>query len=291
MRTERVKGGQSMGKMFLTEQGRSMGRMLLTDLRRAFGGWTVWVGALLLFVTLVMPVAMDIFRSDPASLNAVDRFFLAFAASGAPFLAPVLCCLPMGVSFCDDYVTGFGRLVIQRTGIKRYLMSRILSAAFSGGCTMFLGMALYIGFCFLVFTGSASSDPNLANYLEAIRSFNVFTWLPEGFAAGYWLMAAYWLQYTLWGAVWAVAGLAISALVTNRYASLALPFISVITLGTLFGRLRLLYLSPYSYLNPLVNKELVFFSSYWGLLLGFGIQLVLFGGIFYLVGRRRLLNG
>ena len=110
MRTKKVEGG------------RSMGRMLLADMRRAFGGWAVWGGALLLFVTLVMPEAMGIFQGgDPASMNAVDRFLTGLIIAGAAFLAPVLCCLPMGVSFCDDYVTGFGRAVMQRTGICRYL--------------------------------------------------------------------------------------------------------------------------------------------------------------------------
>lgn len=278
MRTERVKGG------------RSIGRMLLVDMRRAFGGWAVWGGALLLFVVLVMPVVMGIQVVDLASMNAVITFEVGLGTSGAVFLAPVLCCLPMGVSFCDDYVTGFGRAVIQRTGIHRYLMGRIFSTAFSGGFTLFLGIVLYIGFCLLVFTGSGSSDPNLANELDMIRSFGVYSWLPGGLVAGYWLMAAYGLQYFLWGAVWAVAGLAISALVTNRYAALALPFISVIILWNLFGKLRLFYLVPYTYLYPLVFGE-AFFSSYWELLLGFGVQMVLFGGIFLLVGRRRLLHG
>jgi len=262
-----------------------MGKMLLTDMRRAFGGWAVWGGALLLFLTLVTMSANEILHgSDPASMNAVERFLTGLIPTGAPFLAPVICCLPMGVSFCDDYVTGFGRTIVQRTGIYRYLFGRILSTAFSGGFTLLFGMVLYIVLCFLVFTGNGRTDPNLANVLNMYRSYGVYSWLPDGLVAGYWLMAAYGLQYFLCGAVWAVAGLAISALVVNRYAALALPYISIITLWFLFGRLRLFLFNPYSYLHPYG-----LLSSFGVLLLGIGVQMVLFGGIFLLVGKRRLL--
>jgi hypothetical protein len=269
------------------ERGRSVGRMILVDMRRAFGSWTVWVGALLLFVALAIPVADNIFTgSDLSYLNAIDRFLFTFIASGGGFLAPVLCCLPMGVSFSDDYLTGFGWMTVQRIGIRRYLLGRILSTALSGGFTLFLGVVLHIAFCFIVFTGDPNIDPNLASYLDAHRSWGAYSWLPEGVNAGYWLMLAYGLQYFLWGAVWAVAGLAFSALVVNRYAALALPFIVVITLWYLFGRLRLLYLSSYSYLHPYG-----IFSSLWHLLIGYGVQLALFSSLFLLAGRRRLLHG
>ncbi len=276
-----------MGKMLLVEQGRNLGRMLLVDIRRAFGSWTVWVGALLLFVALVMPVATEIFIGfNPSSSNAIDRFFMAFIASGGLFLAPVLCCLPMGVSFSDDHLTGFGWMTVQRIGIRRYLLGRILSTALSGGITLFLGVVLHIAFCLIVFTGDPSIDQNLASFLNTHRTWGAYTWLPEGVNAGYWLMLAYGLQYFLWGAVWAVAGLAISALVINRYAALALPFIVVITLWYLFGRLELLYLSPYSYLEPFG-----IFSSLWHLLIGYGVQLAMFSSLFLLAGRRRLFYG
>ncbi|MGI6704864.1 MAG: hypothetical protein ACOX6S_00905 [Clostridia bacterium] len=265
------------------EGERSIGRMLLADMKRAFSGWPVWGGALILFGALVLPVVADIFTgSNPASMNAIDRFALGLVATGAYFVAPVLCCLPMGISFCDDYITGFGRMIMQRAGIYRYLVSRILSAAFSGGFTMFLGMVLFMGFCLLVFTNS--NDPNLEGTLEWYRSSGAYSWLPDGYAAGYWLMVAYGLQFFLWGAVWAVAGLVISALVVNRYASMALPYIFANALWFLFGRLSLYHFAPFSYLNPVS-----LFSSYWEVPMGLCIQMILFSSLFLWLGRRRLL--
>lgn len=285
MHMEMAEQKRSVGKTLPARQG-SMARVLRTELRRAFGGWSVWAGAMLMFGVLVFPVATDIFQGgNPSASNAIERFLLAFVTSGAPFLAPVICCLPMGVSFCDDCATGFGRAMIHRTGMGRYLIGRILATACSGGCTLFLGMALYVGFCLLVFTGSAN-DPNVAGTLNAYRDSGVYTWLPEGLDAGYWLMAAYAVQYFLWGAVWAVAALAISSFVANRYAALALPFIFANALWFLFARLKLYLFAPYSYLHPVW-----FFSSYWEVLLGLGVQMALFAGLFYMAGRRRLLYG
>ncbi|MGI6707364.1 MAG: hypothetical protein ACOX6S_14440 [Clostridia bacterium] len=89
MRIEKVDRERNIGKMLLAKQRRHLGRMLLADMRRAFGSWTVWVGALLLFVALAIPVADSIFTgSDLSYLNAIDRFLLTFIASGGAISCP-----------------------------------------------------------------------------------------------------------------------------------------------------------------------------------------------------------
>lgn len=122
--------------------------MLLYDIKRAFR-WK-WYGVGMLLVTAIaMLVKMDtvagIFRENQLLEHGWTRRFIMEGVTDDAmlFLFPVLCTFPYASCFIEEYKEGILRFSLTRIDKRRYLQSKIMVTAVSGGCILVIGAAAF----------------------------------------------------------------------------------------------------------------------------------------------------
>ncbi len=203
-------------------------------------------------------------------LHPVNRLILNLSYGEFDFLAALLATLPFADSFLDDRSQGFLRLIAIRTPYRRYQTAKILAVALAGGLSLLLAVLVI----FLAgLSGSAewgATDFYWASTLNPDQPEGPLGWL-------YTANPLYYLLYLLasafgFGAVYALLGLVISAVIHNRYVVLAAPLVFVQVLS--FLEERSLRLTPV--LNPL-NSLLPFNANFYDGNFTLGAQLAQFG--------------
>lgn len=172
--------------------------------------------------------------SPDTSLHPVNRLMLNLQYGEFAFLAALLATLPFADSFLTDRDQGFLRLIALRTPYRRYLAAKVLAVALAGG----FGLLLSLLIIFLAGLG-APKDWDATVYSATSTLNNGVPWGPFGWL--YTLNPFYYLLYLLasafgFGAVYALMGLAVSTVVSNRYVVLAAPLAFVQVLGFLEAR-------------------------------------------------------
>ncbi|MEG1884410.1 MAG: hypothetical protein RR224_11950 [Clostridia bacterium] len=139
-------------------------------------------------------------------------------SSFTPF-APIFCYLPYAISFCRDVNADYHILIASRIGTKRYGMARSISVALSGGIVMGIIFSVTILLCVLF-----AAYPDTAETVDFMRNT---TWARAGLLLvqnGLWVYLGRIALAFLFGALWALVGLAISTISPNRYVVLVAPF-------------------------------------------------------------------
>ena len=237
-----------------------MKRILSEELERAFRNPRFIIIAVLALACYVIGnyrSPMPTFSPD-APLHPVNRLMLNLQYGEFAFLAALLATLPFADSFLTDRDQGFLRLVALRAPYHRYRAAKILAVALAGGSGLLLSLLII----FLAGLG-APTDWNATVYSATSTLNNGVPWGP--FGGLYTQNPLYYLLYLLtsafgFGAVYALLGLAVSTVVSNRYVVLAAPLVFVQVLGFLEERsLRLT-----TVFNPLYS--LLPFDAYEGFL-------------------------
>lgn len=246
-----------------------MKRILSEELERAFRNPRFLIIAALALTCYVIGnyrSPMPTFSPD-APLHPVNRLMLNLQYGEFAFLAALLATLPFADSFLTDREQGFLRLVVLRTHYRRYLAAKIIAVALAGG------MGLLLSLLIIFLAGLRSPTDWNATIYSATSTLNKgIPWGP--FGTMYTQNPFYYLLYLLasafgFGAVYALMGLAVSTIISNRYVVLAAPLVFVQVLGFLEARsLRLT-----TGFNPLYS--LLPFNAYEGFLPG--EQLAQFG--------------
>lgn len=187
------------------------------DLKRSFlnPGFFAGLAAVtaLLLGTVVTMSVLDGSRSSYFIL------FDAFGASGFGPFAPVFPVLAYATSFCEEYQSGYYRLIFARMSPMRFGRIRICTVALSGGVMFAVPFAIV---CLMAFTLGAPGVPRGSD---------------EGMLEGM-ILLAYITKYGDWyigvgktligflfGCVWALVGLAFAVWIPNRYVALIAPFV------------------------------------------------------------------
>lgn len=202
--------------------------------------------------------------------HPVNRLIANLSYGEFGFLAALLATLPFADSFLDDLNQGFLRLIIQRTSNRKYLAAKSLAVALAGGFSLLLAV--------MVVFLAGLSKPSGWSAMAGSSGSAFYLGEPQGpFGELYTLNPLYYLLYLLasafgFGAVYALMGLAISAVIHNRYVALAAPLVFVQVLR--FLEERSLHLTPA--LNPL-NSLLPFNANTFEGGFTLGAQLTQFG--------------
>ena len=136
-----------------------------------------------------------------------------------PFAA-IFCVLPFADSFCDDYSSGFINLICARVGTNKYSLQRSLSVALSGGITMTATIIMPILACAIL-----ANQPDTE---ETVQFMYKSIWARMDLILrfqGLVLLALKIILAFLFGCLWALVGLAISTILTNRYVTYIAPFV------------------------------------------------------------------
>lgn len=162
-------------------------------------------------------------------------------------LAPVLAVLPAATSFCDEFESGYIKFIQLRVTRKSYIMSKVVAVGISGGFAV--GLPVLLANILLLLIGDKYSIGLKGNYDVDIFADSIFKNIE--YIGGGWLVAIAITGCTfLFGMAWALAGLAISTLIINRYAALFLPFSIYFAAFMIFARFNLYMFSPINLICP-----------------------------------------
>lgn len=188
----------------------------LQDLKRSFLNRGFFAG---LFIVTWMLVSAAFHA--PLDRSRSSYFIMAeiFAASGLTPFAAIFPGLAYASVFCEEYSSGYLKMIYSRMPPKKFGLIRMVTVALSGG-TMFaipFTVVLGIAYCCGVPGIPTGSDEGfmagtaLAFYIENYGEWYIFLWkVILGF---------------LFGCIWALAGLAFSVWLLNKYVALIAPFV------------------------------------------------------------------
>ena len=196
--------------------------MLRTELKRAFCSKPFWV-------TCIITLAMLAFSSSdylPLSYATVEIprpwwiyyfhcFFLGNTA--LPVFYPIVVMIPYVLSYRRDRDSGYRQLILLKTSRNAYLRAKALAVGVSAYSAILLPCLAWIPACRLL--GDTDWEWALEYYGDNVHFLPAFY---EEHVVLYCVMYAF--HAALVGAVFALLGLGISAVVKNRYLALLIPF-------------------------------------------------------------------
>lgn len=157
----------------------------------------------------------------------------ASAASGTNTLVLLFCVLPYTMSFCNDWESGYIRLVTARAGSARYAGSKFFSCFFSSFLATTLGMYLFVLPVTLTHPLVQINSDNLQPYIGMLTL--------EGQLLGQGHFVLYFILYIFFRSVqngfWATVGLYASAYIPNRFVAVFIPFIGYFFLSLVTSQL------------------------------------------------------
>ena len=192
---------------------------LTTDIARLFRSKRLYL-AIILGQILLLHSAFDSVQSW-ACYTPMQLLSIPLGISDFTPFAAILCVLPFSDSFCEDYTSGYYNNIISRVGAKKYSVNRCLSVGLGGALTMAVIMSITILFCIL-----AAGEKESA---ESVIFLQNTVWGRAGLLTKYKGSAVYILRVllaALFGAQWALLGLFISTVLTNKYTTLIIPFVA-----------------------------------------------------------------
>jgi len=204
------------------------------------GWWTAEIRRSMLSVRFFACICLVILAQlwwvsgDLSHGHEIGAFYLFIYMTDGPvsILAPIIAAIPFAQSYAMERNGGFSRLVLIRMPQIRYQAIRLLSTALSGGLTLAAPMA-----GLLVWLRGRYP---LVEDINGPLPFFGKSFYPDQ-VSYMWLTVA---VVFLFGATYAAAGLAFSALLRNPYYAVVLPFAAYIVPNVLFGALHLEGFSP-----------------------------------------------
>ena len=187
--------------------------MLAADRRRAFGFWLPL--AMLLCFGLCM-ADISFYVQDRAD-NALLVFQFCGAVTPVFSILPVIAALPFATGFGNDWRSGMAVSMTLRCGSRRFLRSKLLSCALSGGLALAGGMLLFV----LFINGWFQQD--YASVAQMLADMPFCDVLDGGAAGTIQFYGVFVLLQFLSGAFWATAALAISAFMPSPSLTLCAP--------------------------------------------------------------------
>lgn len=186
------------------------------DLKRSFLNKGFFAGIL-----AVAWILLDAVFQAPLDRSRSSYYILANveAASGFGPFAAVFPSLAYASVFCEEYNSGYLKMIFARMSYRKFGVIRMITAALSGGVMLAVPIftALMMAYCFGVPGIPAGSDEGMLNGTAALSYIKNY---------GDWYVL-FWkvLLVFLFGCMWALAGLAFAVWIPNKYVSLIAPFV------------------------------------------------------------------
>ena len=188
----------------------------LQDLKRSFLNRGFFAG---LFVVTWILVSGAFHAPLDRSRSAYFIIVEVFAASGFTPFAAIFPGLAYASVFCEEYSSGYIKMIYSRMLPRKFALTRIVTVALSGGTMLAIPFIIVLGiaYCFGIPGIPAGTDDGfmagtaLVFYIESYGEWYIFLWkVILGF---------------LFGCIWALAGLAFAVWIPNKYVALVAPFV------------------------------------------------------------------
>lgn len=197
--------------------------MLRTELKRAFCSKPFWVTCAITLAMLAIgssdylpPPYADIKLPSPWWIFYFHCFFLGMKTL-LPLFYPIVVMIPFCLSYRRDRDSGYRQLILLKTSRKAYLWAKALAVVTSAFAAVLLPSLVWIPVCKLI--GDSDWEYAMKYYAHNIHFAPSFY---QEHVVLYCVMYAF--HAALLGAVFAILGLGLSAVVKNKYLALLLPF-------------------------------------------------------------------
>lgn len=209
-----VEGAEDMYRKFLRE-----------DIRRSFANPGFFTGIFGLGALLTYNFVTESLHSGSPYYAIVN----ILAASGFIVFLPVFPVLGYASRFCEEYGSGYYRLILARIKPQKFVQVRSISVALSGGVIVALP---YLLICLAAVAleapgvadaNSLGLDASGVNVLRVEADIEMVV-IGQTYGVGV-MVAVKVLLGFLFGAAWALVGLAFAVWMPNKYVSLIAPFV------------------------------------------------------------------
>ena len=157
----------------------------------------------------------DLFNTK---MDYLTMFTYPIALSGFLPFAALLAILPYAFSYLEEKNSGYGNYIISRCGIKKYVVSKVLSVGVSGGVAMTIPFILII--VIVLLNGESVTTTNYPEmYVGRIWEPYLFIW------GGKFIFLLRVLLIFMFGTEWAEIALFISVCYSNRYVVFIMTFV------------------------------------------------------------------
>lgn len=185
--------------------------------------------------------------------------------------------LPFSAAFCNEWNTRSTYYIIERTSMKKYLLSHIVIQFLSSFLVAFIGMFIaVIAMCFFL--------PDFCNNVNGTGiAFSQFANEEKG-----WILLFFMIyHYAISVAAWSVSGIAVSAIFNDPYIAICSPIVisyvlELLTIGS--GQYTDLWILSISYCN--ISENPIVVSLY--ITFVFLIVALIFAIIFFKQAKRRI---
>ncbi len=197
--------------------------MVKTELQRAFFSKAFWITCGIAFVMLAIGGADYINYAVHPSKGIVSTWWEVYICSLAfgmtsllSVFYPIIVMIPYVLSYRRERDSGYRQLILLKTSKRAYLGAKMLAVAVSAFASMLFPNLCWMLVCRLAL---GETDP----IYEDFRHMIDFALLLYDNHPG-WYMVMYAVHASVLGAIFAIAGLGLSAVIKNRYLALFLPF-------------------------------------------------------------------
>lgn len=228
-----------------SEEEKEIKCMIRTELKRVFCSKSFWWACVITLALLAYGSRYDIYSRRMGVPTAWWQIYLRDSMMGPLSLFyPTVVMIPYVLSYRRERDSGYMQLILLKTTRKTYLWSKVLAVAVSAFMTMLLTTLCWIPVCRLIGVADPAYDNDRHNIFFALSLYDQHPGL-------YCVMYA--VHAAVLGAVFAILGLGLSAVIKNRYLAVLLPFCYCIfsssilsaLIGSSFAALDLLPLQLY----------------------------------------------
>ena len=244
--------------------------MLKEEFRRAFLSWAFVLALVITSVCFAIglkeygPPISPFTRPEerylyPFEQNAFDAFLWAMGLGGPLALfAPLIAALPFAASFITDRSSGYITFILSRTSFRRYRTSKYVANLLAGGVSTSLPLLVGYGIINIFYKRGlppipvSPSEEWVGARLPWVNANGTFGYLyrtkPDLYI--FFLIGLVFL----WGAAWAMAGLATSSFIHNKYRALVAPFLLYVVVDFFLQNIGKPEWSPLFNLVPVLHK-------------------------------------
>lgn len=213
-----------------------------TDIKRAFFNFRFVVACILLFLVWEINGKRFTVYDD-----ALYLFIHIWGRSTTSLLSMAITSFSYAGAYTEDVEGNILKYIIMRTGVKKYIISKILACFITAFFVFAIGTSLFLIKTCLKVPLVAAESLTVANF----KMESCFGWLlPENTFIYIWIQI---FLYGLYCAGMSVLALALSTMIKNSYAIYVLPFLLHFVLFYIFSRI--------SVEVPILSVERIFDAS------------------------------
>ena len=189
-------------------------KFFLQDIKRSFMNMGFVAGFCGLSALLTYNFVTESLHSGSVYYAIVN----ILAASGFTVFLPVFPVLGYASNFCGEYESGYYRMILSRMKPQKYAQVRIISVALSGGAIV------AIPYLLLCLAAVHSGVPEITSNTLRVDPDLEMVVIAQTYGVGA-MVAVKVLLGFLFGAAWALVGLAFAVWMSNKYVSLIAPLV------------------------------------------------------------------